>query len=322
MAVDEQRQRRLAEAQARGNDYQRKNPMSSNADSRKQHRRATVKRYAGDAVGTALAATPGAEEAAPVAYEYASKNKQAAKQDPVQHAADYFSTGSQGRGKQTRGASRRSSGKVSRSQGTPRTASRGPVAMGTNSGSHVSVLQAELVTCLVLVGLGIFIDPDASTDYASVMLAAMKRGTLIMICFFILGMIASGGASAAKFAKLFGVLIVLGTAFTATGNGVITALDSFVKGNWSGTAGSSDKAQAGVQNSVTGDSIGSVISGAGQEVTNAAGTVASDSSAYSTAVSSNPFLSGNTLESLAGIVSDPVSSAANALHTIGKFFGF
>lgn len=127
----------------------------------------------------------------------------------------------------------------------------GPTNVGKDVGSSVGTLEAEFFGAMLLIGLTIFFDPKASSDYSSVMLAAMKRGTLVIITFFLLALMSAAGPNAARFAKAFGALVIVALILAQAQDGMITKLDSFFKADWTsgGTSAgdSSANAAAGTQ---------------------------------------------------------------------------
>lgn len=169
--------------------------------------------------------------------------------------------------KETYSPQRRSQPSQRRSQGSPGPSLQSPIAAGKSAGS-IGTLEAEFFGAMILTALTIFTDPKASSDYPSVMLAAMKRGTMIIISFFLLALLSAAGNNAAKFAKAFGALILVGLILAQAENGLFSKLDEFFKSNWtsggSGSAGSSSgNAQAGTQQAAPGSgAIGTIIQGA------------------------------------------------------------
>ena len=163
---------------------------------------------------------------------------------------------------------RRSQGRTGLSSlGSPTDVGKG---MGYNkTDSSIGVLEAEFFGAMILIALTIFTDPKASSDYASVMLAAMKRGTMIIILFFLLALLSAAGPNAARASKAFGALIITGLILAQAENGLFSMLDDFFKSDWtsggSGTSGdntsstpsaSSANAQAGQQHNVNTTGIG------------------------------------------------------------------
>jgi hypothetical protein len=140
----------------------------------------------------------------------------------------------------------------------------GPTNVGKDVGSSVGTLEAEFFGAMLLIGLTIFFDPKASSDYSSVMLAAMKRGTLTIITFFLLALMSAAGPNAARFAKAFGALVIVALILAQAQNGMITKLDSFFKADWTSGGGatgtdSSGDAQAGTQSTVPGTTTGATV---------------------------------------------------------------
>lgn len=120
--------------------------------------------------------------------------------------------------------------------------------MGANkTDSSIGVLEAEFFAAMVLIALTIFTDTKASSDYASVMLAAMKRGTMIIVLFFLLAILSAAGPNAGRAAKAFGALVIVGLILAQAENGLFSMLDNFFKADWSsgGTSGTSDNPGSG-----------------------------------------------------------------------------
>jgi hypothetical protein len=185
----------------------------------------------------------------------------------------------------------------------------GPTNVGKDVGSSVGTLEAEFFGAMLLIGLTIFFDPKASSDYSSVMLAAMKRGTLVIITFFLLALMSAAGPNAARFAKAFGALVIVALILAQAQDGMITKLDSFFKSDWtSGGASAGDSsanAAAGTQTSVPGS--GAV--GSAESAVEGAGSI----------VESNPFLAGNPGEvGLAALAQSIKNGGLNIGSAIGS----
>lgn len=183
--------------------------------------------------------------------EYRAEQRAASR--PVQRRALLTNSTGVAPRKPTQTPARRAATPQRRSRG--RTLPRSPVAAYSRAnprtgGGHIGTLEAEFFGCMVLIAITIFTDPKASSDYASVMLAAMKRGTCIIILFFILALLASAGDNAARVAKAFGALVVVGLILAQAESGLFKQLDSFFVSNWTsggatGGTGSSANAEAG-----------------------------------------------------------------------------
>lgn len=157
----------------------------------------------------------------------------------------------------------------------------GPTNVGKDVGSSIGTLEAEFFGAMLLIGLTIFFDPKASSDYSSVMLAAMKRGTLTIITFFLLALMSAAGPNAARFAKAFGALVIVALILAQAQGGMITKLDSFFKADWTSGGGatgtdSSGDAAAGTQAPTGIPSASGIIDkteGIGGDILKAAATV-------------------------------------------------
>lgn len=153
------------------------------------------------------------------------------------------------------------------SRGSIRNAS--PTRMAGNTTSGVGLLEAEFFATLFLLILLLFTGSDT---YANKIMSTMKRGTLVMILFFVLALIAGAGPNAAKIAKGIGALVFVATLLTTPGNTVITDLDAFFKADWAGTAehgsdvGSADTGTSSGTSSVPSNALGAA-SGAIQRIT-------------------------------------------------------
>lgn len=179
--------------------------------------------------------------------------------------------------------------------------SYGPTTTGKEVGSSVGTLEAEFFGAMLLIGLTIFFDPKASSDYSSVMLAAMKRGTLTIITFFLLALISAAGPNAARFAKAFGALVIVALILAQAQDGMITKLDSFFKADWTSGGSSKDSdtsadAQAGTQTPVPGSSAIST----GVSAVEGAGTT----------IENNNFLAGNPAEDVLATIAANLKSGS------------
>lgn len=139
-----------------------------------------------------------------------------------------------------------------------------PTTAGKEAGSSIGALEAEFLGALALLFLTLFTDTTAS--YNDKILAVMKRGTLLAITFFILALLSGQGPNAARVAKAFGGLIVIGLILSVASDTMLSEVDNFIKGTWKGDpsstgSGSSDQAQAGSGN--LGEKIKGAVSDAG-----------------------------------------------------------
>jgi hypothetical protein len=144
-----------------------------------------------------------------------------------------------------------------------------PTRVGSNTASGVGLLEAEFFGTLFLLILLLFTGKDT---YANKIMSTMKRGTLVMILFFVLALIAGVGPNASKIAKGIGALVFVATLLTTPGNTLITDLDSFFKADWTGTAehgtdvGSADTGTSSGTSSAPSNALGAA-SGAIQRIT-------------------------------------------------------
>lgn len=127
-----------------------------------------------------------------------------------------------------------------------------PTTAGKQTANATSVLEVEYIGGILLLFLTIF--TDQNSEYGDKMLAFMKRATLTSILFFILALLAQSSEGAAKFAKVFGGLVI-GTMFLSTaGQNTISALDAFFKADWTSgnnvSGNTSANATAGQQTNV------------------------------------------------------------------------
>lgn len=109
-----------------------------------------------------------------------------------------------------------------------------PANAGTQTTSGVGGLEAEFLVAIVLLISLMF--ADGSTDFSSKMMSVMKRGTLVCVLFFILALVASAGPNAAKSAKAFGALVIVGILLTSPMNTVFKDFDSIIKNDWTGSS--------------------------------------------------------------------------------------
>jgi len=205
-----------------------------------------------------------------------------------------------------------------------------PVSTGKHAGS-IGTLEAEFFACLVLIALTIFTDPNATSDYGSVMLAAMKRATMIIFLFFILALVSAAGTGAARVAKAFGALVIVGLILAQAESGLFTALDGFFKANWesSGASGSSSaNASAGAATPVPGSSAAGTVVGAAEGiaqklVTGGASAAGKSIDATSTGAPQVPGTSINSTitNDLLKIRQLPINEAKSAINWLKGLFG-
>jgi hypothetical protein len=188
-----------------------------------------------------------------------------------------------------RASQRKSQGRVSRASsgakaGVSRTRSVAPTlageGMGYNKTSNATgVLEAEFFACMVLLAFTIFTDPKASSDYASVMLAAMKRGTMLIILFFVLSLVSAAGPNAGKAAKAFGALVLVGLILAQAETGLFTMLDGLFKSDWTSagsTSGNNQSPGPSSGNAAAGTQTPVNVNTSGIGNTGSNGTVGSD----------------------------------------------
>lgn len=111
-----------------------------------------------------------------------------------------------------------------------------PVTAGKDTASGVGALEAEFLLAIGFLGLLLF--SSGKDNYADSIMSFMKRGALVCLTFFLLALIASIGPNAAKLAKAFGALMIVGILLTAPVNTVINDVDGLIKNDW---LGSTDK---------------------------------------------------------------------------------
>jgi hypothetical protein len=111
-----------------------------------------------------------------------------------------------------------------------------PVTAGKDTASGVGALEAEFLLAIAMLGLLLF--SSGKDNYADSIMSFMKRGALVCLTFFLLALIASIGPNAAKLAKAFGALMIVGILLTAPVNNVITDVAGLIKNDW---LGSTDK---------------------------------------------------------------------------------
>jgi hypothetical protein len=109
-----------------------------------------------------------------------------------------------------------------------------PATMGAKSTSSVGVLEAEFLVAIALLVMLMF--ADSTSTYSDRIMSLMKRGTLTCLMFFILSLVSSAGDNAAKIAKAFGGLIIIGIALTSPMGTVLTDLDNLIKNDWVGSS--------------------------------------------------------------------------------------
>jgi hypothetical protein len=108
-----------------------------------------------------------------------------------------------------------------------------PANAGQSSGGGVGGLEGEFLFAIVLLILLMFANSQAS--YTERIMSFMKRGALTCLLFFVLALIASTGANAARIAKAFGALIIVAILITSPMNTVLKDVDNLIKNDWVGT---------------------------------------------------------------------------------------
>jgi hypothetical protein len=112
------------------------------------------------------------------------------------------------------------------------------------------MLEAEFFAAMALLIMLAF--SDSSSDYGSRIMSIMKRGTLVIVLFFILAILSTIGPGMEKIVKAFGALIIVGILLTSPVTTVVTDFDNIIKNDWiatSETAGST--ADTGTGNATT-----------------------------------------------------------------------
>lgn len=192
-----------------------------------------------------------------------------------------------------------------------------PATAGTNA-SGVGTLEAEFLVALALLILLMF---SSDAAYSDKIMSTMKRGTLVCILFFVLALVAGAGPNAAKGAKAFGALTIVGILLTSPVSTIFNDLDNLIKNDWKGSSeteggGSAASADTGT-NTGTSGVAGDAISGAQSAVSN-----------EGQKATGNPF-STNVKESASATKQD-IGNAAVALlngiipgsgDAVGKLFG-
>lgn len=143
-------------------------------------------------------------------------------------------------------ANRQSTG-PRRQSNSPSSVSYLPTEQGKQASGAVGALTAEFLGGLALLFLTLF--TDSKSSYSDKMLAIMKRGTLLAISFFLLALIGGQGPNAARIVKAFGLLIDVALIMSVASDSMLSELDHFFQGTWTGTSSSgpssSSNAQAG-----------------------------------------------------------------------------
>jgi hypothetical protein len=109
-----------------------------------------------------------------------------------------------------------------------------PATVGANAGDSVGALEAEFLIALALLIMLLF--SNTSAGYSDKMMSLIKRGTLVCVLFFILALVSSAGPNAAKGAKAFGLLVIIGILLTSPMTTVFTDFDNIIKNDWIGTS--------------------------------------------------------------------------------------
>lgn len=109
-----------------------------------------------------------------------------------------------------------------------------PTGLGNSASGSLAGLEGEFIVAIGLLILLMFANNAAS--YGDKIMSLIKRGTLTCLLFFILALIGGTGPRAAKIAKAFGALIIIGILLTSPVNTVITDVDGLIKNDWVGTS--------------------------------------------------------------------------------------
>lgn len=120
-----------------------------------------------------------------------------------------------------------------------------PTEQGEKASGAVGALTAEFLGGLALLFLTLF--TDTSSSYSDKMLAIMKRGTLLAISFFLLALISGQGPNAARIAKAFGLLIDVALIMSVASDSMLSELDKFFAGTWTGSSASGPASSSGAQ---------------------------------------------------------------------------
>lgn len=108
-----------------------------------------------------------------------------------------------------------------------------PTGLGDSAGGGIAGLEGEFIVAIGLLVLLMFANSESS--YGDKIMSLIKRGSLTCLLFFILALIAGTGPRAAKIAKAFGALIIVGILLTSPVNTVIKDVDGLIKNDWVGT---------------------------------------------------------------------------------------
>ena len=101
-----------------------------------------------------------------------------------------------------------------------------------STAGNVGVLLAEFMIAILMLILIFF---AGSASYGDKIMSFMKRGSLTCLLFFILAIISSSGEGAAKVARVFGALIIVGLLLTSPTGTILSDLDALIKNDWKGT---------------------------------------------------------------------------------------
>lgn len=121
----------------------------------------------------------------------------------------------------------------SRGTGTRPIRDYGPTRVADRSTSGIGMLEAEFFAAIGLLILLAF--SDTSNDYGSRIMSIMKRGTLVIILFFVLALLSTIGPAMEKVVKAFGALVIIGILITSPVTTVFGDLDSIIKNDWVAT---------------------------------------------------------------------------------------
>jgi hypothetical protein len=151
----------------------------------------------------------------------------------------------------------------SRQSRNTRLSNYNPATVGAKATSGTGTLEAEFLLAMGLLVLLMF---SSTASFSDKIMSTMKRGTLTCLLFFVLSLVSSAGPNAARVAKGFGALVIVGILVTSPMTTVFTDIDNIIKNDWAGTdetgGGSSASADTGTSTSTSGAVSGALSSAA------------------------------------------------------------
>lgn len=173
-----------------------------------------------------------------------------------------------------------------------------PTGLGSQASGSLAGLEGEFIVAIGLLVLLMFANNSAS--YGDKIMSLIKRGSLTCLLFFILALIGGTGPRAAKIAKAFGALIIVGILLTSPVNTVIKDVDGLIKNDWVGTSESGPASGDSGTGTGTNSTPTAPSPGELKQIEDALGTAAKDAIDPAQAVKDKGLPALKTLQGLLG----------------------